>query len=82
MKVLGSWRVWRVLKNRGVFASFVTFLKGETFTWMVWKALGVSRLEVRRVLVGHKGVCEGLEGFVRNLEGLKEVQQYVRVKYA
>ena len=26
-------------------------------------------------------VCEGLEGFVRNLEGLKEVQQYVRVKY-
>ena len=49
---------------------------------MVWKALGVSRLEVRRVLVGHKGVCEGLEGFVRNLEGPKEVQQYVRVKYA
>ena len=32
-----------VLKNPGVFASFVTFLKGETFTWMVWKALGVSR---------------------------------------
>ena len=26
-------------------------------------------------------VCEGLEGFVRNLEGLKEVQQYVRIKY-
>ena len=32
-----------VLKNPGVFTSFVTFLKGETFTWMVWKALGVSR---------------------------------------
>ena len=62
MKIGGSWRVLRVLKNPGVFASFVTFLKGETFTCMVWKALGVSRSEVRRVLVGHKGYARVLKG--------------------
>ena len=42
----GGWKVLEGLdspKIPGVFASFVTFLKGETFTWMVWKALGVSR---------------------------------------